>query len=444
MDIYTTYSVRVNRYHRVFRDTVSLYRQAVDFFIRVILLEKEPVFSLKRQKERVNAVEQLSVTSAKRPEVRYDFGKKFYKFPSYYRRAAIAEALGCVSSYLSRIKNWEAEDPETRGRKPSLPKAGLTSPVLYRKNCYIRRTDYTASIKVWVNNTWDWITVDFRKSDADYILRYCRERKECVPVLQKRGKKWYLDFSFEEKTHLHDTPVEDQVILAVDLGINQACTCSVLTADGTVAGRGFLSLPAENDCLLRAMGRIRKAQRNGAGRMPRLWARAKGISSGIAVKTAVYIVDMAVKYSVDTVVFEHLDTSGKKKGSGKQRLHHWRAQHVQSMVADKVHRLGMRVARICAWGTSRLAFDGSGRVLRGKESAKTADNYSLCEFQTGKIYHCDLNASYNIGARYFIRELIKSVPATVQQDIGAKVPRCLKRSTCTLSDLISLAAVLAA
>ena len=114
------------------------------------------------------------------------------------------------------------------------------------------------------------------------------------------------------------------------------------------------------------------------------------------------------------------------------------------MVTDKAHQLGIRISRICAWGTSRLAFDGSGRILRGKESTKTAGNYSLCEFQTGKVYHCDLNASYNIGTRYFIREILKPLPATVKQDIGAKVPRCLKRSTCTLSDLISLAAVLAA
>ena len=443
MDIYTTYPVRISRYHKIFQDTVSWYRNAVDFFIRVILSE-EGLFILKNQTERVNAVERLTVTSAKRPGVKYDFGKDFYKFPAYYRRAAIAEALGCVSSYRSRIKNWEAEDIRTRGRKPSLPRAGFTSPALYRKNCYIRESDYTASIKVWINNTWDWVTVSFRKSDADYILKHCRGRKECVPVLRKRGRKWYLDFSFEEKTKLHDTPAEDQLVLAVDLGINNACTCSVLAADGTVAGRGFLSLPAENDCLEKATGRIHKAQRNGAKRMPRLWARAKGINDAIAVKTAAYIVDMAVRYSVDTVVFEHLDTSGKKKGSKKQRLHHWRAQYVQSMVEDKVHRLGMRVARVCAWGTSRLAFDGSGRILRGKESKKTAGNYSLCEFQTGKVYHCDLNASYNIGARYFIREILKPLPATVKQDIGAKVPRCLKRSTCTLSDLISLAAVLAA
>ena len=443
MDIYTTYPVRISRYHKVFQDTVSWYRNAVDFFIRVILSE-EDLFLLKNQTERVNAVERLTVTSAKRPEVKYDFGKDFYKFPAYYRRAAIAEALGCVSSYLSRVKNWEVEDIGTRGKKPSLPKAGFTSPALYRKNCYIRETDYTASIKVWVNNTWDWVTVDFRKSDADYILKHCRGRKECVPVLRKRGKKWYLDFSFQEKVKLEEKEVWNTRILAVDLGINNACTCCVMEADGTVAGREFLSLPAENDCLDHAVGRLKKAQRNGAKRMPRLWAAVNGINNNIAVRTASFIVEQAVKYNVDTVVFEHLDTSGKKKGSKKQRLHFWKAQYVQKMVADKAHRLGMRISRICAWGTSRLAFDGSGTVKRGKASEKTAGNYSICEFQNGKVYHCDLNASYNIGSRYFIREILKSVPVTVQQDIGAKVPRCLKRSTCTLSDLISLAAVLAA
>ena len=443
MDIYTTYPVRISRYHKIFQDTVSWYRNAVDFFIRVILSE-EGLFILKNQTERVNAVERLTVTSAKRPEVKYDFGKCFYKFPAYYRRAAIAEALGCVSSYRSRIKNWEAEDIRTRGRKPSLPRAGFTSPALYRKNCYIRESDYTASIKVWINNTWDWVTVSFRKSDADYILKHCRERKECVPVLRKRGRKWYLDFSFQEKVKLEEKEIWNTRILAVDLGINNACTCCVMEADGTVAGREFLSLPAENDCLDHAVGRLKKAQRNGAKRMPRLWAAVNGINDNIAVRTASFIVEQAVKYNVDTVVFEHLDTSGKKKGSKKQRLHFWKAQYVQKMVTDKAHRLGMRISRICAWGTSRLAFDGSGTVKRGKASEKTAGNYSICEFQNGKVYHCDLNASYNIGSRYFIRGILKSVPVTVQQDIGAKVPRCLKRSTCTLSDLISLAAVLAA
>ena len=93
----------------------------------------------------------------------------------------------------------------------------------------------------------------------------------------------------------------------------------------------------------------------------------------------------------------------------------------------------MHVSRICAWGTSRLAFDGSGSVLRGREA--DLGSYSVCQFRTGKIYNCDLNASYNIGARYYIRELLKSVPAKVRLALEAKVPQAARRSTCTLSVL---------
>ena len=214
--------------------------------------------------------------------------------------------------------------------------------------------------------------------------------------------------------------------------------------DGTVTGRSFLRLSGENDRLDRAVGRIKRAQHHGARRMPRLWARAKGISRDIAVKTAGFIIKTAVLYNVDVIVMEHLDTRGRKRGSRKQRLHHWRAMYVQRMAAQKAHRERIRISTVCAWNTSRLAFDGSGRVKRGKESEKTADNYSICEFSTGKIYNCDLNASYNIGARYFIREILKSLPATAEQRLEAKVPSVSKRSTCTLSTLINLRAALTA
>ena len=55
---------------------------------------------------------------------------------------------------------------------------------------------------------------------------------------------------------------------------------------------------------------------------------------------------------------------------------------------------------------------------------------------------CDLSASYNIGARYFIREITKSLDESSRLLIEAKVPQCSKRSTCTLSTLISLNAEL--
>ena len=293
---------------------------------------------------------------------------------------------------------------------------------------FVRTGTYTASVKVFIRGTWDWLDICLCKGDVDYILHHCAGRKECVPTLQKRGKLWYLDFAFEETITLPDTGASARRALSVDLGINSACTCCVMGADGTVAGRAFLKLPAEYDCLDRA----------------RLWAKAKGINNRIAVLTAEFIVRTAVLYGCGVIVMEHLDIRGGKHGPKRQRLHHWRAMYVQAMVTQKAHREGIRMSTVCAWNTSRLAFDGSGRVLRGRESERTGGNYSLCEFRNGKVYNCDLNASYNIGARYFIREIIKSLPATAGQQLEAKVPSAVKRSTCTLSTLISLSAALAA
>ena len=60
----------------------------------------------------------------------------------------------------------------------------------------------------------------------------------------------------------------------------------------------------------------------------------------------------------------------------------------------------------------------------------------------GGIYNCDLSATYNIGSRYFIREILKSLPVRERLELEAKVPQVTKRSTCTLSTLISLNAEL--
>ena len=315
---------------------------------------------------------------------------------------------------------------------------------MYRDSSYVRVDDDTARVKVFMRNTWDWLTVSLRRSDVDYIRKHCAGRSECVPVLRKRGKEWYLDFSFEENVKLADKHVSKQKILAVDLGINNAATVCVMAWDGTILGRRFLKLPGEYDSLEHAINRIKKAQQNGAWKTPGLWARARGINDRIAVLTAQYIIDIAAENEVDVIVFEHLELSGRKRGSKKQRLHHWRVQYVQQMVTDKAHRAGIRISRVNAWGTSRYAYDGSGKVLRGKESDKTGGSYSMCEFTTGKIYNCDLNATYNIGARYYIRELIKSLPETERLALEAKVPSIARRSTCTWIDLIRMETVLAA
>ena len=48
--------------------------------------------------------------------------------------------------------------------------------------------------------------------------------------------------------------------------------------------------------------------------------------------------------------------------------------------------------------------------------------FSLCTFQNGKIYNCDLSAAQNIGARFFLREYvhagIEGLPATPQRTLS--------------------------
>ena len=443
MRIYTSYSVKIRQYSHIFKDTLSIYRDAVDFLIGVCLSEWDDLSLIEADLLRRQYIELLCHETASNPNPKYTgFDRKYYKFPSYLRRGAIMDAIGKVSSYKSNLLNWEASDTHSRGRKPSYPRAGNAFPCMYRTNMYEQTGAYEARIKVFIRNTWDWLDIQLKKTDMDYITRHCALRRQCPPTLVKRGKQWFLSFPFEEEVSLNETDIFKQTIIAVDLGINNAATVCVMNSEGAVLGRHFLKLAGEYDSLSHAVNRIKKAQQHSNRRTPGLWAKAKGINDDIAVKTANFIMDIAKRYDADTIVFEHLDLNGKKHGSKKQRLHMWRSRYVQNMVTDKAHRMGMRISRVCAWGTSKYAYDGSGAVLRGEDAGFTS--YSVCRFESGKVYNCDLNASYNIGARYFIREILKSLPARERLALEAKVPQAAKRSTCTLSVLINLDAVLKA
>lgn len=64
------------------------------------------------------AVERRVHPTAKNPHPRHDyFARRFYKFPSYLRRAAIEFVKGQVSSYLTCYGQWldgERKRPEAR------------------------------------------------------------------------------------------------------------------------------------------------------------------------------------------------------------------------------------------------------------------------------------------------------------------------------------------
>ena len=74
----------------------------------------------------------------------YDFDKLFYKFPSYFRRSAIQDALGSVSSYKSNLANWEKT---RKGRRPFLKLNQNKFPCFYKDNMFNKLDDYKEKIE---------------------------------------------------------------------------------------------------------------------------------------------------------------------------------------------------------------------------------------------------------------------------------------------------------
>ena len=137
--------------------------------------------------------------------------------------------------------------------------------------------------------------------------------------------------------------------------------------DGTVTGQRFINHPVEKDRMHGLLNTIKKAQQNGNYKTPRLWRLANNYNEAIAVKTAVEIVKFAMESKADVIAFEHLNMK-KKKRSNKQKLSLWRKRDIQHRVEALASRNGIRVSYVCAVNTSRLAYDGSGKVIRGKDA----------------------------------------------------------------------------
>lgn len=372
MRITSSYRVRVLKAGRkTFRATENIYRQAVSYLIEVFDADWDLLAALEDDLDRSHLAERL-VHETKQNTPKYDFDAKFPKFPSYLRRAAIEAALGAVSSYRSNLQNWEKGGK--RGKAPKLTAQRLAAPVFYNTHMY-RPGDEpdSAYLKLYQRSDWVWVKVRLCRTDQRYLNRYWSHAKASAPTLEYHHGKYQLRFAFTESIRLSGRKAKNQTICAVDLGLNTDAVCVIMDADGTVADRKFIDFPAEKDHLWTVLGRIRRQQREHGPRSVRsFWQYAKRLNDELAKKIGAAIADYAFEHGADVIVFEHLDFQGKRRrGSKAQRLHMWRCNGIQEIAAHRAHRLGIRISRICPWNTSRLAYDGSGRLERDNDSERS-------------------------------------------------------------------------
>lgn len=436
MRLTTSYKMKLTGDFKALEDSLIIYRQVLTFLIPIINDNWKELSQYEFTNQKQRLVETW-VHSTQTNQAQFDFDQKFPKFPSYLRRSAITTALGIVSSYRSNLTNWE-ENPERQA--PKLQLVHYEYPAYYKRNLFknFDPIHQTIELKVFKNGDWVFEQYGLKQSDCNYYKSYLAGKKQNVPIIQKKGRRFYATFSYEENTVLVPEESIDK-ICAVDLGLETDATCSIMDKDGTVYARKFISFSTEHDRLHTQLGRIKRNQKRGSRHNKTLWRKAAGISRDIADKTARAIFEFGKEHGVDIFVLEHLDFKGKQ---AVKRAHFWRYKRIYKVLAQKAHQYGLRIARVNARYTSRLAFDGSGWSKRGREIAPNT-SYSTLQFATGKFYNADLNASYNIGARFFIRHLLKTVTATQRLALEAKVPQVAKRSTCTLSDLINLRSALA-
>ena len=347
------------------------------------------------------AVERLIHPTAKNPHPRHRyFHRRFYKFPSYLRRAAIEFVKGQVASYLTRYGAWlDGGRKRPDARPPVFNPVSGCYPVLYRGQQVKFDENFTvASIKLWGGREWLWHDIPIRSVRNRHRLGAIKS-----PMLVVNR---HCHLSVPVAIEPESLPDADRVC-AVDVGINTLATASIVSSDGTVVARKFFHPAADIDRRNQRGTRIRAKARKTAnlseGFCRGLYRKARHINEQIAQVTSKRLVDFALAHGADVMILEHLKgwrpKAGAKRSPLRQRFHGWLHRRLASLIEAKFAEAGGRVVYVHARGTSTWAFDGSGKLKRDPKQ------YELATFTTGKRYNCDLNASYNIAARYWAWKL---------------------------------------
>jgi IS605 OrfB family transposase len=383
-------------------DTEKLYRQFARALIGVVYTHWT---SIANASSPCAAVEKLIHKTSKNPNPRYRyFTRNFYKFPSYLRRAVIQAALGQVSSFVTRYRQWQSGERKRRDANP--PKLNAVTSlrtVLYQGQCIFFLGD-SVQIKLYKGKDWSWETIGVKGTGQRHLLP---ESKAMSPSLLVSSAGISLSVPFKIQP-----PQTQKVkkVCSVDLGINTIAVASIVNPDGTVTARKFFnSCAADIDRRDKRLQAIRKKARLTMGKTGKLtkgfcrgiYRKAHNINKQIAHKVSRELINFATANGAAVIVFEQMTgwkpRGGKRGSTLRQRFHGWLKSSIVSLTTEKYVEAGGKTTLVNPRGTSSWAFDGSGKVKRNKK------NYAGATFASGKKYNADLSASYNIGARYWLK-----------------------------------------
>jgi IS605 OrfB family transposase len=416
----------------LFAETVKVYRRLCRHLVGVIFTHWSELGSLTSQPV-IPAVERLVHQTSQNPDVKYPgIDRTFHKFPSYYRRAAIAFAVGQVSSFVTRYREWQAGIRNRRDAKPPTLNADAGCyPVLYKGQCYKLHGYDQVEIKVFTGSDWVWTTVQISGLRERHTVD---SNKLLSPSLIFNKRNCHLSVPFECHPQKRQS---DNNVVAVDLGINTTATVSVVTFDGTVIHREFIHPGRDIDrrdkrlksVSLRASKTMGKGGNLHKGFCSNTYRKCRNMNQNIAHIVSKRIVNIAKQFNAEAIVFENLKgwkaTGGRKRSTLRQRFHGWLKAMIRNFTEMRWQEIGGKVIDVVAAYTSKLAYDGSGVVQRNSK------NYALAKFTSGKRYNGDLNGSQNIAAR----GILKLTRRKDSEEHSSRSSGCSPRSWACLCDL---------
>lgn len=431
-----SYNVEVinntNKLRHIVANTLALYNSALNYVCDVVLKHYDEINELNNLEGRMY-LEHL-IHNTKNNIAKYDFDSIYYKLPCYLLRDIESKAIGHIFSYKSNLDNYKKErynkisnGKKFKKREPSISKCNLL-PSFYKGNMYKMISDNKIALKIYEDNDWKYEEFKLKKNDLKYINKINGKRYN--PEIKIIGKKIYIKFTFEiEDLKLQNKELNKRIICGVDLGVNNDATISIMNYEGTILGRHFINTN-NKDLINHLLNKKRKIQRNSGNykylRNLHINNKINSINENIVNHTVNQIIKICLSYGVDVIVFENLRHKFKRaKRSFRARLHRWRKIAIYNKAYEMAHRNGIRVSTVNPNGTSKYAYDGSGEVERDN------DNYSICKFVSGKVYNCDLSASYNIAARYYIRETLKPLDVNSRSELETKASLALSGTKLT-------------
>lgn len=297
----------------LFAETVKVYRRLCRYLVGVIYTHWSELGGLSRQ-HLIPAVERLIHQTARNPDVKYPFDRVFCKFPSYYRRGAIAFAVGQVSSFVTRYQAWQSGVRKRRDAKPPTLNANAGCyPVLYKGQCYKLHGYDQVEIKVFTGTDWVWTTVQISGLRERHMVD---SNQLLSPSLIFNPQACHLSVPFECHPQ---TRQPDKNVVAVDLGINTTATVSVVTFCGTVIHREFIhpgrDIDRRDKRLKSVSARASKTMGRGGklhqGFCSNTYRKCRHINQQIAHLVSKQIVQIAQEFNAEAIVFEHL--AGRQK-----------------------------------------------------------------------------------------------------------------------------------